>query len=386
MINTKNIKTFLVGGAVRDQIIGVPVKDRDWVVVGATVQDMIDAGFSQVGKDFPVFLHPETGEEHALARKERTTGGAHDEFEFNVDPSVTLEEDLVRRDCTMNAIAMDDTGNFIDPFGGVADIKNKIIRHTSDAFKEDPVRILRVARFFARFGHLGFKIAPETIELMTDMVSNGDVEHLVPERVWQEMEGALGERSPMLFVLTMALVKAWADVCPELEEVADNFFFSGIDFNSLCSHDMEKPVRMAVLCKDLTLDEVNGLVMRLKLPNEFSELLLSCVCVTPKIKHSTGCNDSTVILNTIKLMDFRRNPEKVETLLRVGELTGQLFGQGNFIRLIVQRLLDIDEGGVAKATSDPKNIPDAINSARLKAIDELMQELKIDSNQQIIAN
>jgi tRNA nucleotidyltransferase (CCA-adding enzyme) len=197
------MKIYLVGGAVRDEILGYPFTEKDWVVVGATVDDMLAAGYQQVGKDFPVFLHPDTKEEYALARTERKTAAGYKGFEVHASPDVTLEDDLVRRDLTINAIAKDENGEYIDPYNGIADIENKILRHVSDAFLEDPVRILRIARFQARYAHLGFRIAEETMDLMNDMVTAGEVDALVPERVWQEMKKALSERTPGAFITSL---------------------------------------------------------------------------------------------------------------------------------------------------------------------------------------
>ena len=185
------MQTFLVGGAVRDELLGRPVKDRDWVVVGSTPDEMIDAGFEQVGADFPVFLHPETKEEFALARQEEKTGPGYHGFETRFDPSVTLEDDLVRRDLTINAMARDADGNLIDPHHGIADLRAGILRHVSDAFAEDPLRVLRVARFAARYN---FDVAPETMELMKKLVASGELDHLTPERVWAELEKAVIRR------------------------------------------------------------------------------------------------------------------------------------------------------------------------------------------------
>jgi len=193
------MKTYLVGGAVRDEILGYPFTEKDWVVVGATVDDMLAAGYQQVGKDFPVFLHPTTKEEHALARTERKTATGYKGFDVHASPDVTLEEDLIRRDLSINAIAKDENGDYIDPYHGIDDIKNKTLRHVSTAFAEDPVRILRIARFMARYAHLGFSIAGETLELMKAMVDAGEVDALVPERVWQEMQKALGEKNTRRF-------------------------------------------------------------------------------------------------------------------------------------------------------------------------------------------
>ena len=211
------MRTYLVGGAVRDRLLGLEGSDRDHVVVGATPEEMLAAGFKPVGKDFPVFLHPQTGEEYALARTERKTAPGYRGFAFHADPDVTLEEDLARRDFTINAIAEDEAGELVDPFCGVRDLQARVLRHVSAAFAEDPVRILRGARFLARFAPLGFNMAPETVELMRAMVANGEVDHLVAERVWQELQRALGEARPSACLGLLSDCGALARLLPEVE-------------------------------------------------------------------------------------------------------------------------------------------------------------------------
>jgi len=212
------MKIYLVGGAVRDELLGCEVKEKDYVVVGATVEDMLKKGFKQVGKDFPVFLHPKTGEEYALARKERKIKQGYTGFEFDASSDVTLEDDLKRRDLTINAMAKDlESQKLIDHWGGKKDIENKILRHVSDAFIEDPVRILRVARFYARFAYLGFKIADETMQLMQQMVKSGEVNALVPDRVWKELQRALTEKNPEKFFEVLHDCNALPILFPGLE-------------------------------------------------------------------------------------------------------------------------------------------------------------------------
>ena len=207
------MQVYRVGGAVRDRLLGLPVRDIDWVVVGATPQQMLDLGYQAVGKDFPVFLHPKTHQEYALARLERKSGHGYTGFEVHASPDVTLEEDLLRRDLTINAIAEDEHGNLIDPYGGQADLAAKVLRHVSPAFSEDPVRILRLARFAARFD---FAVAPETMALMRQMVADGEVDHLVAERVWQEIaKGLMEDRPSQMFAMLMgcgALVRIMPEV------------------------------------------------------------------------------------------------------------------------------------------------------------------------------
>lgn len=211
------MEVYLVGGAVRDEQLGLPVKERDWCVVGATPEELLSKGYRQVGKGFPVFLHPETNEEYALARTERKTGAGYHGFEFQTSPDVTLEADLGRRDLTINAMARDADGNLIDPFDGMADLENRVLRHVSDAYSEDPVRILRTAKFKARFAGLGFELAGETLDLMTQMVSAGEADSLQADRVWQETEAALAGPNPHLYFQVLRDCGALTVVFPELD-------------------------------------------------------------------------------------------------------------------------------------------------------------------------
>ena len=212
------MKIYLVGGAVRDKLLGLSVKDHDYVVVGSSPEEMLAKGFRPVGKDFPVFLHPKTHDEYALARTERKTAKGYHGFDFNTDKSVTLEDDLSRRDLTINAIAQDiESGEIVDPFNGQADIENRVLRHVSDAFKEDPVRILRIARFAARFADFGFTVNEETNLMMQEMVKNGEVDALVPERVWQELSKSLNETKPSEFVKVLRNCQALKSLFPEFD-------------------------------------------------------------------------------------------------------------------------------------------------------------------------
>lgn len=210
-------QVYLVGGAIRDKRLGLPVKDKDWVVVGASPEQLSDAGYKPVGKDFPVFLHPISHEEYALARTERKSGRGYHGFTFNTDPSVTVEQDLERRDLTINAMAETADGALVDPFNGAKDLDDRVLRHVSDAFLEDPVRVLRVAKFMARFSAMGFTVAPKTMELMQAMVRDGEVDHLVPERVWQEMHSALGSAHPRAFIETLKECNALKVLLPEVD-------------------------------------------------------------------------------------------------------------------------------------------------------------------------
>ena len=268
----KHIKVYIVGGYVRDRLLGRECKDHDFVVVGATEDDMLKLGFSSVGADFPVFLHPKTGDEFALARKERKVAAGYNGFEVDFDPTVTLEEDLVRRDLTINAMAREVVGwnelghaklsdDVIDPFGGQSDLKAELLCHVSEAFAEDPVRVLRVARFAARYE---FAVALDTVALMIKLFEDGELDHLVPERVWAEMEKALGETNPMAFLRTLKTCGADQLLLPELK-------CSG--FLEQCFKDspQDNNLRFALMCLKLSEDEINGLCDRLKVPNEFKQ-------------------------------------------------------------------------------------------------------------------
>ncbi|NOQ15523.1 MAG: multifunctional CCA addition/repair protein, partial [Methyloprofundus sp.] len=211
------MKAYLVGGAVRDTLLNFPVRERDWVVIGETPESMLARGYTEVGKDFPVFLHPETKDEYALARIERKTARGYKGFAIHATPDVCLEDDLLRRDLTINAMAMLDNGEVIDPYGGKEDLKNKLFRHISPAFCEDPVRVLRIARFCARYHHLGFSIAPETQQLMQTMVTDGEIDHLVPERVWAETAKALAEQSPAAYFQALRDCGALQRIFPEID-------------------------------------------------------------------------------------------------------------------------------------------------------------------------
>ncbi|WP_440906319.1 multifunctional CCA addition/repair protein [Catenovulum sp. SX2] len=211
------MQVYLVGGAVRDKLLSIPVKDKDWVVVGATPEQMLELGYQQVGKDFPVFLHPKTKQEYALARTERKTSAGYTGFECKFDSSITLEQDLIRRDLTINALAEDQNGQIIDPYGGQQDLNNKTLRHVSAAFSEDPLRVLRVARFAARYHNLGFTIAAETLALMRSMVESGEINHLQAERVWLETEKALTTNAPQVYFQTLRDIGALKVLFPELD-------------------------------------------------------------------------------------------------------------------------------------------------------------------------
>lgn len=267
------MKIYLVGGAVRDQLLGLLVKERDWVVVGATVDEMLKLGFRQVGKDFPVFLHPKTNEEYALARMERKVGLGYTGFTFDTSADVTLEEDLIRRDVTINAIAQTPEGELIDPYGGKNDLDKKILRHVSEAFIEDPVRILRVARFTARFAELGFSVAPETMQLMKKMVQMGEVDALVAERVWKELEKALIENHPEKFFEVLAGCGALNVLFPLFNSSEEyKASLKTLINSSKISH--EPRIRFAAFLQKYADEQIKELCNRYRVPSEYRELAL----------------------------------------------------------------------------------------------------------------
>jgi len=275
------MKTYLVGGAVRDQLLGLPVHERDWAVVGATGQQMLDAGFHAADADFPVFLHPKTGEEYALARTETKTGAGYKGFEVDASPAVTLEQDLARRDLTINALAEDEKGQLIDLFGGQRDLEARQLRHITPAFVEDPVRLLRVARFAAHLGELGFEVAPDTQVLLQQMACSSDLQHLRPERIWQEMRKALLEPQPWRFFEVLLQCGALARLIPELAAAIDEDLAPFVALRKVAGRSDELAVRFAAalypaaemaasvkaLCNKLRAEkgcsELLGLVVRL---------------------------------------------------------------------------------------------------------------------------
>lgn len=339
------MNVYLVGGAVRDKLLGLPQRERDWVVVGGTPDVLLAQGYKPVGKDFPVFLHPQTQEEYALARTERKTGKGYYGFECYASPDVTLEQDLSRRDLTINAMATTESGEIIDPFNGQQDLKNKILRHVSPAFSEDPVRILRVARFAARFAPLGFIVAPETLDLMRSMVNSGEVDELVVERVWQEMHRALGEIDPTQFFLVLracgvlqrlwpALDKLWGiPQPPEHHPEIDTGVHVMMVLNIAAKIIPDPLTRFAALCHDLGKGEsppefwpshrgheergvslIQAFCKRYRTPKEYGDLAklvsrfhLHC--------HRVFELKSTTLLKTLECLDAFRQPERFEKFL-----------------------------------------------------------------------
>lgn len=307
------MKTYLVGGAVRDELLGLSVVDRDWVVTGATPEDMVQQGFKQVGADFPVFLHPGTQEEYALARTERKQGRGYHGFSVYSAPDVTLEDDLKRRDLTINAMAKSTEGNIVDPFHGRQDLQDRKLRHVSEAFAEDPLRILRTARFAARLQPLGFTIAEPTMTLMRQMVDEGEVNHLVPERVWQEIQRALHEKSPGTFFEVLRECGALTILVPEM--APKNAFTAAI--NALhCAHESsnETCTRFAALLSPLTATDARKRAEQLKAPNDCQHLAQLTTELMPKIRAMTS-HSAESLLSMLDEADVWRRAERFNNLI-----------------------------------------------------------------------
>jgi tRNA nucleotidyltransferase (CCA-adding enzyme) len=344
------VKVYVVGGAVRDELLGLPVQDRDYVVVGATPDDMVRAGYKPVGKDFPVFLHPRSHEEYALARTERKSGHGYKGFTVYAAPDVTLEDDLRRRDLTINAMAKDEQGRLIDPFDGRKDLENRILRHVSEAFAEDPVRILRVARFAARFG---FAVAPETLALMKRMVDSGETDYLVPERVWQEFSRGLMETAPerMFEVL---------EACGLREKLLPELRFPGRLEGSLAQ-------RFARLAWPLKESEVEALCERLRAPNDARELAL-LGCRNRVALRASRLASPQALLELLKRVDAFRRPERFRELLEVAARDVPLVDTARLERAFAAASA-VNAGEVA-AQAPPGKIPEAIDAARIAAIEK----------------
>ncbi|SMS01205.1 multifunctional CCA addition/repair protein [Vibrio mangrovi] len=405
------MQVYLVGGSVRDQLLGLPVKDRDWVVVGTTPSLMLQQGFTAVGKDFPVFLHPQTKEEYALARTEKKSGSGYRGFECFFSPEVTLEEDLMRRDLTINAIAQDPQGNLIDPYHGQADLKNRILRHVSIAFAEDPVRILRVARFAARLSPLGFSIAPETMALMREMVQSGEVNHLTAERVWQEFHKALATDNPDVFLSVLRGCGALAVIFPEIDclfgipqppqwhpeiDTGEHTLMVARQATRLSK---SLPVRFAAIMHDLGKGEtpesewpshklhthtglvcIQALCERIRVPAEYRDLAL-LVCEHHSNIHNAAVLKPATYLKILNKMDVWRKPERLKDILLCcqADHQGRLgyeespYPQKLSFETAYQAALKINVQDVITAGFNGAQIRDELNKRRIEAIKVTLQ-------------
>ncbi len=407
------MKTYLVGGAVRDRLLGIPVKDRDWVVVGANPQTMLKEGFTQVGKGFPVFLHPKSKEEYALARTERKTSHGYSGFEFDTSEEVTLEQDLMRRDLTINAIAETEDGEIIDPYNGRNDLQNKILRHVSPAFAEDPLRVLRVAKFASRFAAQDFTVAGETIELMKNIVSSGELDHLVKERVWQEFEEVLSYDNPRVFIEVLISCGALAVLLPEVQALfgvpQPAKYHPEIDtgVHTLMCLDMaaqlsnDPVIRYAALIHDvgkgvtdrskwpahhghetLGLKPQQEISSRLHVPNEYARLA-ALVCEHHTKLHRVEELKPATLLRLLEALDVFRRPERLHKFLTVCEADarGRLgmedidYPQRQYLLELVEKVSSIDIPALLaeSAADNPKQL---IEKKRLEVISQEVKRLR----------
>jgi tRNA nucleotidyltransferase (CCA-adding enzyme) len=402
-----DVKIYCVGGAVRDRLLGLEVQDHDWVVVGSTPEEMVAQGFQPVGKDFPVFLHPRTHEEYALARTERKTARGYQGFAVYAAPDVTLEQDLLRRDFTINAIAEDVDGKLIDPHNGIADLRAGILRHVSTAFAEDPVRILRAARFAARFG---FTIHPDTLTLMRDMVNNGEVDALVAERVWQELARGLMEKNPSRFFETLRSCGALARIIPEVDALfgvpqpekhhpeIDCGIHTMLVVDDAAHHDYPLEVRFAALTHDLgkattpkdilprhighelrSVELVRKLSQRLRASSECRDLGLLAARYHGNIHRAKELRAETVI-KLFQSADAWRRPERFTLLLQAcaADARGRTghenddYPQADYLLNLLAVARAVDAGEIAKQCPDNNSIAAAVLQARISAIEGLI--------------
>ncbi len=360
----------------RDTLLGLPVHEHDWVVVGATPEQMLALGYKPVGKDFPVFLHPETNEEYALARTERKTAPGYRGFVFHADSDVTLEQDLLRRDLTINAIVQDEHGQLIDPCNGQTDLQQKILRHVSPAFSEDPVRILRIARFAARFHHFGFRIADETLALIQKMVQNGEVNALVAERVWQECERALGDKNPQVFFSVLQQCGALAVIFPEIDTVKNSL--AGVQQCALLTDDTT--ARFAALCIDLAEAPLLALCQRLGVPNEYRDLAMRVVAYHMNYYDALQLSAEKII-ELFEQLDLFRRPHRLEPFLmaceaNVRERNGfenRTYPSTEFLRKAWSLCDSVDSSTIDSRQFTGKAFGDELRHLRIVAVNKIAQ-------------
>ena len=406
------MEIYLVGGAVRDSLLDLPVRDKDWVVVGSNAKLMKEQGYLQVGKGFPVFLHPQTKQEYALARTERKVGVGYLGFEFDASEFVTLEQDLLRRDLTINAIAESSDGQLIDPYNGRRDIKDKVLRHVSPAFAEDPLRVLRVAKFAARFARLGFTVAPETLKLMSNIVQSGEIEALVRERVWQEIEQTMGGPAPDVFIAVLRDCGALKSILPEVDRLfgvpqpvkyhpeVDTGLHTLLSLQQAVKLTDDPVIRYATLVHDVgkgVTDKANwpshhahetlGLPLqadiskRLHVPNEFAKLA-ALVCEHHTKMHRIKELRPATLLKLIEALDGFRRPERVQKFLLACEadargrtgLEERDYPQNAYLTTILNELSQLDLGALLKEEK-PQNPQEFVQQSRLSLLSDILIRL-----------
>lgn len=409
------MQTYLVGGAVRDKLLGYPVKDRDYLVVGATIEEMVALGYQQVGKAFPVFLHPENKQEYALARTEKKAGSGYTGFVCDFSPEITIEQDLIRRDLTVNAMAMADDGTIIDPFGGQQDVSDKVLRHVSSAFTEDPLRVLRVARFAARYKHLGFTIADETMTLMTELSHSGELEALTPERVWQETERALLENTPTTYFEVLHECGALKVILPELDCLwgvpnppkwhpeVDTGIHTMMVLNQATTLSQDLTVRFAALTHDLGkgltpkdilphhhghekngLTPIKNIATRMRIPNECRDLALIMSEYHTHV-HKAFELKPTTVLKVFDKTDAWRKPERFEQFLLActADMRGRTsfenaeYPQADYFRRCLAQSSQVDVKQIVAAGFKGAAIREQLNLQRQETIAEIKAQLSM---------
>jgi tRNA nucleotidyltransferase (CCA-adding enzyme) len=408
------MEIYLVGGAVRDSLLKQTARDNDWVVTGATPQQMVDLGYKPVGKDFPVFLHPETKEEYALARTEKKSGHGYHGFVFHTSPEVTLEQDLARRDLTINAMAQDSDGNIIDPYGGQDDLEKGLLRHVSDAFTEDPVRLLRVARYAARYAKLGFCIAEETQQMLKRIVSSGEVNELVAERVWNEISSALDEASPSVFFMALRQCNALAVLLPEIDRLfgvpqtpvyhpeIDTGVHTMMVLDMAASLGANNTVRFAALCHDLgkgtTVSSrlprhiahetrgvkiIRNLCERFRVPAGHRQMA-ELVCEYHTHCHRVAELRISTILKVLQALDVFRRPQRMDDFLLACEadargrlgLENTTYQQADIFRVCFDAANDVDIKDLVSTEANGKEIQRQLKNRREQAIGKALESFK----------
>ncbi len=406
------MQVYRVGGAIRDQLLGLPVKDNDWVVTGSSPEAMVEAGYRPIGKDFPVFLHPQSKEEYALARTERKVARGYAGFTFNTDPTISIEQDLARRDLTINAIAEDEQGNYIDPFNGIQDIQNRVLRHVSDAFVEDPVRVLRVARFAARFAHLGFTIAPQTRNLINDIGESGELDALVAERVWSELDKALAEPDPQVFFTSLRDCGVLKKLFPDIDRLfgipqtakyhpeVDTGVHLMLCLKKSAELEYDNEIRFAVLTHDLGKGttpsdilpghrghEQRGVKLtrkfcaRWKVPKSYTELALM-TCEFHTHIHRLYEMKASTILKFFKQTDVFRRPERFKKMTRacIADARGRTgfendpYPQADYAVRLVDKLVALDLSEILESGKQDKELGKAIDEYRLDYLKSIQEQ------------
>ncbi|WP_341206070.1 multifunctional CCA addition/repair protein [uncultured Psychrosphaera sp.] len=408
------MQIYLVGGAVRDTLLDYPIKDKDWLVTGATIENMLELGYQQVGKSFPVFLHPDTHQEYALARTEKKAGSGYTGFVCEFSTDITVEQDLLRRDLTINAMAMDSDHNIIDPYNGQSDLNNKILRHVSDAFSEDPLRVLRVARFAARYHHLGFTIAEETLALMAKIADSGELLALTPERIWQEMQLSLGEQSAHVFFEVLHEVGALAVLIPELDALwgvpnpakwhpeIDTGVHTMMVLKQACLLTASDEIRFAALCHDLGkglspkdnlphhhghektgVTLVNQVCLRLKVPNSFKELA-AITCEFHTHVHRIFDLNANTVLSLFDKTDAWRKPERFNQFLLAckADLQGRAgfenkaYPQSQFVLDLLETANEVAVQDIIKSGFSGAEIRTELSKRRIDKIQRILTLVK----------